>query len=353
MELAIGCLPAAARNGVEVMKSSLASISLATVLVTGATCAPGQKNTEARSDGFFGPIRSVSTRTEMQKGDWHLQDAKISAALGFYSECEYDLQGDRIKAGENFEGVFWGESIQVVRDEKGNITEKSYKNADGEIVRRYIYGPHRSEEWGYETGRATLRGTWSYDAEGRLNGVRGYDQNGLLIISNDITNYARGRSEEAWTYGPNGAFSGHYVETHDGNTGISTFTTFNEDGATKVASTTMGSKLLSYWQRSSEEERFGSIVFAQPEGKLLNSYSCHPGGACDQMSIYCSDETLYQINRREWRDPGGILKLSFDFDYELDSFGNWSKRTVWIWGPELGDRKLYETDYRTLTYWNK
>jgi hypothetical protein len=47
----------------------------------------------------------------------------------------------------------------------------------------------------------------------------------------------------------------------------------------------------------------------------------------------------------------GVLKLSADCEYEPDQFGNWMKRIVWVWSPELGNRKLYETDYRTLTYW--
>jgi hypothetical protein len=57
------------------------------------------------------------------------------------------------------------------------------------------------------------------------------------------------------------------------------------------------------------------------------------------------------VNRQEWRDESGTLKLLIEYDYELDQFGNWTKRSAWVSSPELSERALAETDYRRLEYW--
>jgi len=38
-------------------------------------------------------------------------------------------------------------------------------------------------------------------------------------------------------------------------------------------------------------------------------------------------------------------------DYEIDAYRNWTHRTVWVWSKSLGERKLYETDSRVISYW--
>jgi hypothetical protein len=131
-----------------------------------------------------------------------------------------------------------------------------------------------------------------------------------------------------------------------------TFTNFNEDGSAKVSITTQFSKLVSYWQQQTAEENvFGSGFFMNRVGKEQQSFRCHPDASCDRITSRFADETTLHVSRAEWHDPAGVLRLSFDYEYQLDRFGNWTKRTVWVWSPGLGARKLCETDYRTLTYW--
>jgi len=45
------------------------------------------------------------------------------------------------------------------------------------------------------------------------------------------------------------------------------------------------------------------------------------------------------------------VAMEADYDYELDAFGNWTKRTVWVQTQESGERQLIEKDIRTLTYY--
>ncbi len=53
----------------------------------------------------------------------------------------------------------------------------------------------------------------------------------------------------------------------------------------------------------------------------------------------------------EWRDSEGNLKVAAYFNYEVDSFHNWTYRQVWVWDPDLSERTLSEIDFRAITYW--
>jgi hypothetical protein len=43
--------------------------------------------------------------------------------------------------------------------------------------------------------------------------------------------------------------------------------------------------------------------------------------------------------------------MEADYEYELDAYGNWTKRTIWVQTRESGERQLLEKDARTLTYY--
>jgi hypothetical protein len=121
----------------------------------------------------------------------------------------------------------------------------------------------------------------------------------------------------------------------------------------KVSYTTVGTKVISYWQEPAEQQVYGDSFFMDPVGNTQDAYICHGDGSCEHIISFFTDETSHRVRRIEWHDAAGVLKLSGDYEYEFDQFGNWTKRTVWVWSAELGERKLYETDYRTLTYWKK
>jgi hypothetical protein len=50
--------------------------------------------------------------------------------------------------------------------------------------------------------------------------------------------------------------------------------------------------------------------------------------------------------RAEWRNADGQLQLATDFDEDLDSVQNWTRRRVWVWNPSLAARTVSETDFR-------
>jgi len=303
---------------------------------------------------LFGPIQSVSTREERAQIEWHQPDGPTVALAAGCPECEYDPEGNRIRAGQILDGEFRGDVVRFLRDSTGKVIEKIAENNKGEMYRREVIGPYGiTEQDGFENGKLISLSFWFYDANGHLTESRNYDRDGVLVASSHSMTDANGNFIEEWDSGPNGGFSLHFVETNDPKTGTWTLTNFNENGAIKLTLTTVGTKLISYWQEPSEQEVFGSTFFMDPVGKTQESYSCHGDGSCDHVIYYFPDEARHRVGRIEWLDVAGVLKLSADYEYDLDQFGNWTKRTVWVWRPELGERKLYEKDFRILKYWGK
>jgi hypothetical protein len=336
-----------------VSRSDPERAALAILILALSLDASEQKRSDVRDDGLLGPVRSVSTRQETQQVDWNRQDARIDVLGITCSECEYDREGNRLRNGQTVEGEFRGLMLRIVRDESGKVIERIEENYNGEIVSRVVLGPRGvTERVDYQNGRPHWRATRSYDANGHETEFHHYDEHGELFESSAESSDASGNNKEQWDYGRNGSFSLHFVDTYDPETDLWRFTSFNEDGSAKVTIATQKSKLLSYWQQQTAEEKvFGSGFFLDRVGKEKQSFSCHPDGSCDRMTSYFPDEASPHVSRVEWRDSAGGLRLSFDYEYQLDRFGNWTKRTVKVWSPELGEPKLCETDYRTLTYW--
>jgi hypothetical protein len=86
------------------MKTVPASAAVATLLLGLSLDASEPKYTDARSDGLFGPIRSVSTREERPQIEWHQPNGPTVALPAGCLECEYDPEGNRIKRGRSLMG---------------------------------------------------------------------------------------------------------------------------------------------------------------------------------------------------------------------------------------------------------
>jgi hypothetical protein len=336
------------------MKTGLAILALAVLASPIWLEASEPKSTDASNDGLSGPVRSVSARQELHQVDWNQNDAKAAVVGIFCYECEYDREGNRIKSGGLLDGKFQGDFVRIVRDEKGKVIERIEENDKGEVIRRDVMGPYGIiEQTGYQEGKAISRATWKYDQNGHETESYHYDQEGVVTGSSISTSDASGDIKEQWDYGPNGVFQLHFAQTYNPQTDISTFTSFNENGSTNVTFTTKGTKVLSYWQRTDEKNVFGSVFWRDRVGNATVIHNCNPDGTCDEIANYFPDEKSNQVSRVEWHDPAHVLRLAFDYEYEFDSLGNWTKRTIRVWSPEVGERKLCETDYRTIKYWSE
>ena len=73
----------------------------------------------------------------MQQLDWDQKDAKIAISGVLCNECEYDIHGNLVGAGS-----------RIVYNESGEVSEKIYENADGEVTAREVMGPWVPFDWG-------------------------------------------------------------------------------------------------------------------------------------------------------------------------------------------------------------
>jgi hypothetical protein len=335
------------------MRCSIPRAGLAILFTAASLSASGPKLTDARNDGFLGPIRSVSATEEKAQLEWHQANAPVLPGGLSCHECEYDHEGTRIRSGQLVEGEFRGELLRITRDANGKVIEKVVENDKSEVYRREVLGPFGTTlEEGFDNGKLTYCRSWTYGGNGHPTGYLSYDKFGAVLARSEMMSDANGNFKEEWDYGQDGSLTLHFVETTDPHKDTWTFTSFNENGSVKLALNTQGTKVLSFWREPGEDQPFGSIFFMDPVGKTQETYRCHLGGGCDRVTDYYPDEKRHNVTRLEWHDPAGVLQLAADFDYELDSFGNWTKRTIWFSTPDLGDHKLYETDHRTLNYWD-
>lgn len=335
------------------MRLSIPYVGLAILFAAISLSASEPKRTDASIDGFVGPIRSVSATEEKTQLDWH--PANPPVVLGGLScyECAYDRQGNRIRYGQLVDGEFRGDYYRITLDEKGDMIERLVENYKGEVSRREVLGPFGitlAED--FENGKLTEHSTWSYDGNGHFTESFGYNSDGALLGRSKRMSDATGNFKEEWYYSQDGKLTLHFIETTDPNKDTWAITTFNENGSVKLALNTQGTKVLSFWREPGEDMPFGSIFSMDRVGKTQESYRCRLGGGCDHFVIYFPDERSHNATRLEWHDPAGVLQLAADYEYELDGYGNWTKQTIWLSTPDLGDHKLFQINRRILTYWD-
>jgi hypothetical protein len=315
-------------------------------------CSADTKKTDAQADALAGPVRSVSTRQQLEKIELPSPTKEYWAPATLPEISEYDREGNRVRSGSYKEGTFEGEVVRIVRDENGKISEKLFEDAKGGLYRHEFWGPFGIvEKTDILNEKALSHATWIYDAYGRVSEFHFYDQDGIQIQNCLAVNGAAEHNREEWDYGKGGVFQLHYIETYEPKTDFWTFTNLNEDGSIKVAVETARISLISYRQNTDEPYVMGSIFFMDPENKKLATYQCHADSTCDATTSDCLDETCYLVSRSEQRDSKGNLELLMEREFELDRFGNWTKRITRISGPGLQQRTLAETDYRELRYW--
>jgi hypothetical protein len=85
--------------------------------------------------------------------------------------------------------------------------------------------------------------------------------------------------------------------------------------------------------------------------KQNESRSYDADGSFQRTLSLFADETKHNPTHVESHDANDQVETSTDYEYEFDTYGNWTKRSVWVWTQELGERKLHEIDSRTLVYW--
>jgi len=315
--------------------------------------AAGQAKTDAQMDGFSGPVRSVSSAVTRTSVKWQQPSGPTLVSPLWCKDCEYDPDGSKTKSGDLMEGKFYGETIRLIRDADGHVTERySYNAASGELQRHDVMGPFgKIEQKVYVKGKLAFRATYAYDQYGYLSETASSDAAGNSEGRTVFVNAKDGSRVRESTYGGNGQLSWEHIDDPEAKT--EHFTTFDEFGLVKLTWTFAHGKLTSFWEPPDSPKQFGDN-FTEEEGEgSYENFACHSDLRCDISRVHYEylDGDRHTPKSAEWRDAEGTLKSAAYFDYEVDSYHNWTTRRVWVWSPELGERTLLETDFRVISYW--
>lgn len=108
-------------------------------------------------------IRDVSTQIVMTPIKWTQPDGLSLIMPVGCNDCEYDFEGNRILSGqEQPDGTFFGENIEIVRDDHGHVIERTRINAtDGKVIEQEKDGPFGSVgnlfQWAHRALHEDLR----------------------------------------------------------------------------------------------------------------------------------------------------------------------------------------------------
>lgn len=324
------------------------------LLITWAPFTQAQNKSDVQLDSFAGPVRSVSTTvTQASDVKWQQPSGPTLVDPIWCRDCEYDPDGSKIKSGQVMDGKFYGERIRLVRDGDGNVTDRfAYNSSTGELNRHDAMGPYgRTEQKAYIAGKLRSHSTLAYDQYGHPSEWHFFDAHGSPQGYSTNVSAKDGTLVRQSSYARDGQLS--WEQTYDPETEAEHFTSYDEFGKVKLTWTFVKGK-ISFWEASDlPPTEFGAhLTEAVGEGNV-DDYACHNDLRCDVSRVHYEylDGDKHTPISAEWRDAEGNLQLAAYFDYEVDSYHNWTSRRVWVWNPELGQRTPFESDSRVITYW--
>jgi hypothetical protein len=317
--------------------------------------AQGANQTDAQHDDLAGPVKSVLTNVQNSGVNWNYPGGPLLLVPIWCGACDYDPDGSKTKSGNMMEGKFYGETIQLARDGNGNVTERYVRNSIVKGLSRYDrVGPFgNTEQTSYQGGKVFSRGLFNYDRYGHMSEALSFDAEGNSMGRTEWKRLPDGTVTEQSTYGNAGELQ--WQQSYDPETTQERFATYDEVGKANLTWTVLDGKPTSFWDGSNTPSPFGDSFSEDVDKNNLDHYVCHKDGTCERFRIHCEylDPNKRNMRSGEWRDAQGKLMYGVYYEYEIDSFRNWTRRQVWVFTPDLGERTLYETDSRKNTYWEK
>jgi len=311
--------------------------------------------TNAQSDDLSGEVKSVSTSSAYSGIPWVQPAGPTLVTPIWCRDCEYDYDGTKTKSGQAVDGVFHGETIRLGRGADGRVTDRIATDvASGQLERHDVMGAFgKTAQTFYAGGKLSSWQTVLYDQHGNFSDLLSFDAEGNqqshLLISTDKHREITERS--AW--GKNGQLD--WQQTFDPGTQVERLTTFDEFGKVKLTWMVSRGDLIMFWEPSDSPSRQAWDNFNERvSDDDVDNYACQ-NTKCEVCRIHYEylDAEKHNAKSAEWHDSSGELRFGAYYKYEIDPVGNWTYREVWVWNAELGERALYETDFRQLTYWQK
>jgi len=280
-------------------------------------------------------------------------------------DCSYDLDGLKIRSGQVLAGIFRGELSSLERDSNGQTIHRRVTSAEtGEVFREETLGPfgkisetdyknRQTESLTDRNGEVESKKSFTYDENGHLTGIQAIDGKGNLQSRYSQSTTKDGEPTEKSSWDKDGGLE--WRDTYDPQTDEDRFASYDATGAVKVTFNYARGEVLSFWEQSEESSPFGARFYENKEDGTVETYECHKNRPCERFVVRFEYLSPHKRNPKsiEWRDSDGHLLYAGYYEYDLDSFQNWTHRRVFVVSRELPDRTLYEEDSRVVTYWPK
>lgn len=336
----------------------LRHLTLSLLLAGFAVCAPAQQQrnlTDAQRMDLAGPVKSVSVTASKTDVVWQQPSGPTLVLPIWCWECEFDADGSQTTVGRIFDGSFHGEIIRLVRDANGHVNNRFFTDpSTGETNRHEVVGPFGpTEQTSYQHGQLLSHTLIRYDEVGHILDSQTLDAAGNQISRMEVHVDKEGNNKEEWGWGKEGELTLHFQQTFDPKTQFENFNSFNSFGSLILTWTVIHGKLASFWELADSPPQFGDGFTEDAGNDTSENYDCHGNRNCEVSRIHYEylDPKRRNPLSAEWRDAAGNLRYAAYYEYEIDAFRNWTHRQIWVWSPTLGERKLYETDSRSIAYW--
>jgi hypothetical protein len=204
------------------------------------------------------------------------------------------------------------------------------------------------ESTDFSSGKATFEHMISYDQQGSVREDTTMDGDRKPIFR---TLYWR-NADDAWTERETwlrGKLHSH--ETYDPDSDFQRYEEYDESGNVITTFTYRHDRFESYWSALNDG---GLPVIDNLDNGDTKTWRCHNDKRiCDgrtRHGVYL-DAARHNPSMTEILSDDGRLLFRAYYEYQMDEHENWTSRKVWVQSAEQGERSLYETDSRTITYW--
>jgi hypothetical protein len=267
---------------------------------------------------------------------------------------EYDSKGYRTRMGKLTDpnGEFQGQISQFVRDANDRVIERTTTQLPSQdVIEHDVYGPFGLvESTNFSSGKPTFGHRVSYDQQGSVQEDISLEGDGKPIFR---TLYRR-NPDGVWTERTmwlKGVLHSH--ETYDPDSDFQRYEEYDESANVITTFTHRHGRVESYWSALNDANGGPALIDNLDNGDT-KAWSCHnEKRICDgrtRHGIYL-DAAKHNPSMMEVLSDDGRLLVRAYYEYQMDEHENWTSRKIWVQSGEQGERTLYETDSRKITYW--
>lgn len=315
-----------------------------------ASCALGgepEKWTAAMNMGLHGPVhsqRATSTKLNL--------DPRTDPKLFIYTPTAWVVFGADGRIVEQANAASADGTIMSVAHISYDPKTRIESSSDGTNVWRtetLIGTPGPVEVRTFRNGDPFRREIERYDEGGNMVESITYDAEGDVQSRATYGYDDKGRTTEWCVWGPRKQFNIHMADRFDENGDLIQRTYFDESGRTVTTLSLSNGKLTSHWQAADCEcsndvgVSFDDVTYSyqtQRDGTIETTVQNHP-----------HTRSNIDLTDAERISGSGTVVEKLTFNYERDSHGNWTKRTVFAWDPKSDATIPIQEDLRILTYY--